>query len=41
MGNRRMDTIEENDSREKLEEELIKLYPDFKTTIQVAFNRYN
>lgn len=31
----------EVNSREKLEEELIKLYPDFKTTIQVAFNRYN
>lgn len=28
-------------TREKLEEELIKLYPDFKTTIQVAFSRYN
>ena len=28
-------------TREKMEEELIKLYPDFKTTIQVAFNRYN
>lgn len=27
--------------RESLEEELIRRYPDFGTTIQVAFNRYN